>query len=205
LPWLTPLTVGDTIIGFCKTVRLIAAGVQAEQTIRALSLRDPLTGLPNRRFLQENEKHLLAIARRAKKQTAVLVVDLDDFKAVNDRQGHAAGDAVLVESARRMSALLRESDVVVRLGGDEFVIVLGEVEHATAAREVGNRVVASLCRPVPLADGDSARIGASVGFALGRDETLEAMLKRADAALYEAKRAGKNTCQGPAPAQTRTA
>ncbi|MEW5965773.1 MAG: diguanylate cyclase [Pseudomonadota bacterium] len=203
---LTLLWTGLALIGlYRETVRLIAAGVQAEQTIRALSLRDPLTGLPNRRFLQENEKHLLAIARRAKKQTAVLVVDLDDFKAVNDRQGHAAGDAVLVESARRMSALLRESDVVVRLGGDEFVIVLGEVEHATAAREVGNRVVASLCRPVTLADGDSARIGASVGFALGRDETLEAMLKRADAALYDAKRAGKNTCQGPAPAQTRTA
>ncbi len=182
-----------------ETLRLIGAGVEAERTIRALSLRDPLTGLPNRRYLQENEKHLLAIARRAQKLTAVLVVDLDDFKAVNDRQGHAAGDAVLVASAQRMSQLLRETDVVARMGGDEFVIVLGQVENAAAAREVGNRVVASLCQPVPLADGGHAQIGASVGFALSRDATLDNLLKRADAALYEAKRAGKNTCRGAGP------
>jgi len=197
---ITALWTALVLLGlYRETRRLIGAGVAAEQTIRALSLRDPLTGLPNRRFLQENEKHLLAIARRAKKQTAVLAVDLDDFKAVNDRQGHAAGDAVLVESARRMSQLLRETDVVARMGGDEFVIVLGEVENAAAAREVGNRVVASLCQPVPLADGGHAQIGASVGFALACDETLDNLLKRADAALYEAKRAGKNTCRGAGP------
>ncbi|MFP5411072.1 MAG: diguanylate cyclase domain-containing protein [Gammaproteobacteria bacterium] len=196
----TVLWTGLALIGlYRETMRLITAGVDAEQTIRALSLRDPLTGLPNRRYLQENEKHLLAIARRAQKQTAVLAVDLDDFKAVNDRQGHAAGDAVLVASAQRMSQLLRETDVVARMGGDEFVIVLGQVESAAAAREVGNRVVASLCQPVPLADGGHAQIGASVGFALSRDATLDNLLKRADAALYEAKRAGKNTCRGAGP------
>lgn len=196
----TALWTGLALIGlYREMVRLIHAGIEAEQTIRALSLRDPLTGLPNRRFLQENEKHLLAIARRAQKLTAVLVVDLDDFKAVNDRQGHAAGDAVLVASARRMSQLLRETDVVARMGGDEFVIVLGQVENAAAAREVGNRVVASLCQPVPLADGGRAQIGASVGFALSRNATLDNLLKRADAALYEAKRAGKNTCRGAGP------
>ena len=196
----TVLWTGLALIGlYRETVRLIGAGVEAERTIRALSLRDPLTALPNRRYLQENEKHLLAIARRAQKLTAVLVVDLDDFKAVNDRQGHAAGDAVLVESARRMSQLLRETDVVARMGGDEFVIVLGQVENAAATREVANRVVASLCRPVPLPDGGNAQIGASVGFALSRDETLDSLLKRADAALYEAKRAGKNTCRGAGP------
>lgn len=194
------LWTGLALIGlYRETVRLIGAGVEAERTIRALSLRDPLTGLPNRRFLQENEKHLLAIARRAKKPAAVLAVDLDDFKAVNDRLGHAAGDAVLVASARRMSQLLRETDVVARLGGDEFVIVLGMVDNAAAAREVGNRVVASLRQPVPLAEGRSAEVGASVGYVLGRDETLETLLKRADAALYDAKRAGKNTCRGAGP------
>lgn len=188
------------LFGLCReTRRLIDAGIEAERTIRAMSLRDPLTGLPNRRYLQENEAYLLAIARRAQKQTAVLVVDLDDFKAVNDRQGHAAGDAVLVASAQRMAQLLRETDVVARMGGDEFVIVLGQVENAAAAREVGNRVVASLCQPVPLADGGQAQIGASVGFALGREATLDTLLKRADAALYEAKRAGKNTCRGAGP------
>jgi diguanylate cyclase (GGDEF)-like protein len=180
-----------------KTVRLIRAGIHAERTIRQLSLRDPLTGLANRRFLQENEKHLIAGVKRSGKQMAVLAVDLDDFKAVNDRFGHAAGDAVLMTAAERMKQLLRESDVVVRFGGDEFAIVLGQVVDAEAAREVAGRVVDSLCQPIPLAGGQTAHIGASVGVAMccaGTDgETLAALLKKADAALYTAKREGKRT------------
>ena len=178
-----------------ETMRLIGAGIHAEQTIRQLSLRDPLTGLANRRFVHENEKHLIAGAKRSQKQMAVLAVDLDDFKAVNDRFGHAAGDAVIVTSAERMKQLLRESDVIARFGGDEFVIVLGQVDDAAAAREVASRVVDSLCQPIPLAAGGTAQIGASVGIAMccaGKD-TLDDLLKKADAALYEAKREGKNT------------
>ncbi|MDP1927442.1 MAG: diguanylate cyclase [Thiobacillus sp.] len=180
-----------------ETIRLIKAGIDAEQTIRQLSLHDPLTGLANRRFMQQNEKHLLAGARRSGKQLAVLAVDLDDFKAVNDQYGHAAGDAVIVKSAERMQQLLRESDVIARFGGDEFVIVLGQVDHAAAAREVASRVVECLCQPIPLAGGGIARIGASVGIAMcctgtGK-ETLDDLLKKADAALYAAKREGKNT------------
>jgi diguanylate cyclase (GGDEF)-like protein len=126
---------------------------------------------------------------------AVLAVDLDDFKAVNDRYGHAAGDAVLVASAARMKQLLREADVIARIGGDEFVIVLGQVDDAAAAREVASRVVESLSRPIPLAGGETARIGASVGIAMCCDgeDTLGGLLKTADAALYAAKREGKNT------------
>jgi diguanylate cyclase (GGDEF)-like protein len=200
---LTALWTGLALIGlYRETVRLIGAGVQAEQTIRQLSLRDPLTGLPNRRFLQENEKHLIAASKRSHKQMAVLAVDLDDFKAVNDRQGHAAGDEVLVTSSKRMERLLRESDVIVRLGGDEFVIVLGQVENSAAARDVAGRVVSSLCQPIPLADGATAQIGASVGIALrcSDDETLDTLLKKADAALYAAKREGKNTYREAAQA-----
>jgi diguanylate cyclase (GGDEF)-like protein len=178
-----------------ETVRLIGAGIHAEQTIRQLSLRDPLTGLANRRFLQENETHLIARARRSRTLMAVLAVDLDDFKAVNDRYGHAAGDEVIVTSAQRMKQLLRESDVIARFGGDEFVIVLGQVDDAEAAREVAGRVVDSLCQPIPLATGDTAQIGASVGIALCcvGGETLSDLLKKADAALYAAKREGKHT------------
>ena len=142
-----------------ETVRLIRAGIRAEQTIRQLSLRDPLTGLANRRFLHENEKHLIAGAKRSRKQMAVLVVDLDDFKAVNDRHGHAAGDEVLVTSAERMKQLLREADVIARFGGDEFVIVLEQVDNAAAAREVASRVVESLSQPIPLAGGGTASSG----------------------------------------------
>jgi diguanylate cyclase (GGDEF)-like protein len=145
--------------------------------------------------MHENEKHLIAGAKRSGKQMAVLAVDLDDFKAVNDRFGHAAGDAVIVASAERMKLLLRESDVIARFGGDEFVIVLGQVDDAAAAREVARRVVACLSQPIPLAGGGTAQIGASVGIALccaGKD-TLDDLLKQADAALYAAKREGKNT------------
>ncbi|MHB1187246.1 diguanylate cyclase domain-containing protein [Thiobacillus sp.] len=178
-----------------ETSRLIGAGIHAEQTIRQLSLHDPLTGLANRRFLNENEKHLIAGARRSGIKMAVLAVDLDEFKAVNDRYGHAAGDEVLVASAERMKRLLRESDVIARLGGDEFVIVLGQVDHAEAAREVAGRVVQSLSQPIPLAQGGTAHIGASVGIAMccADGETLDALLKKADAALYAAKRGGKHT------------
>jgi diguanylate cyclase (GGDEF)-like protein len=190
------LWMGLALLGlYRETIRLIAAGIHAEQTIRQLSLRDPLTGLANRRFMHENEKHLIAGAKRSGKQMAVLAVDLDDFKAVNDRFGHAAGDEVIVTSAERMKQLLRESDVIARFGGDEFVIVLGQVDDAAAAREVARRVVACLSQPIPLAGGGTAQIGASVGIALycaGAD-TLDDLLKQADAALYTAKREGKNT------------
>jgi len=190
------LWTGLALLGlYRETIRLIRAGIHAEQTIRQLSLRDPLTGLANRRFLNENETHLIAGAKRSGKQMAVLAVDLDDFKAVNDGYGHAAGDQVLVTSAERMKQLLRESDVIARFGGDEFVIVLGQVDDAAAAREVASRVVISLCQPIPLAGGETAQIGASVGIAMccaGKD-TLDELLKKADAALYAAKREGKNT------------
>ena len=190
------LLTGLALLGlYRETRRLIGAGIRAEQTIRQLSLHDVLTGLANRRFLQENEKHLIAAAKRSRSQMAVLAVDLDDFKAVNDRYGHAAGDEVIVTSAERMKQLLRESDVIARFGGDEFVIVLGQIDDAEAAREVAGRVVDSLSQPIPLAAGGTAHIGASVGIAMccAGNETLNDLLKRADAALYAAKRDGKRT------------
>jgi diguanylate cyclase (GGDEF)-like protein len=190
------LWTGLALLGlYRETGRLIKAGIDAEQTIRQLSLRDPLTGLANRRFLNENERHLIAGAKRSGKQMAVLAIDLDDFKAVNDLYGHAAGDTVLVTAAERMKQLLRESDVIARLGGDEFVIVLGQVDDAEAAREVAGLVVERLSQPVPLAGGEIAHIGASVGVAMccADGETLGELLKKADAALYAAKRDGKRT------------
>ena len=192
----TILWTGLVLLGlYRETARLIRAGIQAEQTIRQLSLRDPLTGLANRRFVHENETHLIAAAKRSGKQMAVLAVDLDDFKAVNDRYGHAAGDQVIVTAAQRMKHLLREADVIARFGGDEFVIVLGQVDDAEAVRDVAGRVVEHLSQPIPLDGGDTAHIGASVGIAMccADGETLSDLLKQADAALYAAKRDGKRT------------
>ena len=196
------LWTGLALLGlYRETTRLIRAGIKAEQTIRQLSLRDPLTGLANRRFLQENESHLIAGAKRSQFRMAVLAVDLDDFKEVNDRHGHAAGDAVLVTSAERMKRLLRGADVIARFGGDEFVIVLAQVENAEAAREVARRIVESLSQPMPLAGGGTTQIGASVGIAMccSDGETLEDLLRKADAALYAAKRDGKSTYREAAP------
>ena len=138
---------------------------------------------------------MIAGARRARTQMAVLAVDLDNFKAVNDQHGHAAGDTVLVTAAQRMKQLLREADVIARFGGDEFVIVLVQVDDAEAAREVARRVVDYLRQPIPLTGGASAHIGASVGIAMCCEDgdTLDALLKKADAALYAAKRDGKGT------------
>lgn len=189
------LWTGLALIGlYRETVRLIKAGILAEQTIRQLGLRDPLTGLANRRYLQENETQLIAGAKRSRTRMAVLAIDLDDFKAVNDRYGHAAGDEVLVTSAQRMKQLLREVDVIARLGGDEFVIVLNQVNDAEAAREVAGRVVDSLSQPIAFAGGGTAHIGASVGIAMSGDggENLNDLLKKADTALYAAKRDGKH-------------
>ncbi len=188
------LWTGLALIGlYRETIRLIRVGILAEQTIRQLGLRDPLTGLANRRYLQENETQLIAGAKRARTRMAVLAIDLDDFKAVNDRYGHAAGDEVLVTSAQRMKQLLREVDVIARLGGDEFVIVLTQVSDAESAREVAGRVVDSLGQPIALAGGGTAHIGASVGFVMSGEggETLGDLLKKADTALYAAKRDGK--------------
>jgi len=189
------LWTGLALIGlYRETIRLIKAGILAEQTIRQLGLRDPLTGLANRRYLQENETQLIAGAKRARTRLAVLAIDLDDFKAVNDQHGHAAGDEVLVTSAQRMKQLLREVDVIARLGGDEFIIVLNQVNDAEAAREVAGRVVDTLSQPIALAGGGTAHIGASVGIAMSGDggETLDDLLKIADTALYAAKRDGKH-------------
>jgi diguanylate cyclase (GGDEF)-like protein len=190
------LWTGLALLGlYRETVRLIKAGSNAEHTITQLSLRDPLTGLANRRFLHENERHLIAGAKRSRTKMAVLVVDLDDFKEINDRHGHAAGDEVLMTSAERMEQLVREADVIARFGGDEFVIVLNQVENAAAAREVASRVVDGLSEPVPLAGGGTVQIGASVGIAMccSNGETFDDLLSKADAALYAAKRDGKST------------
>ena len=193
---ITGLWTGLALLGlYRETVRLIGAGIHAEQTIRQLSLHDPLTGLANRRFLRENEKYLIASAKRSRTQMAVLAIDLDDFKAVNDRYGHAVGDEVLITSAERMRQLLRESDVIARFGGDEFVIVLAQVDDAEAVHEVANRIVESLSQAILFTGGGTAHIGASVGIAMcsAGKETLDDLLKKADAALYAAKRDGKNT------------
>jgi len=154
---------------------------------------DPLTGLPNRRMFEETLEAALATARHGAHRVAVLLIDLDGFKAVNDTNGHDAGDALLCEIARRMTAALRVGDLVARLGGDEFVVLLTPLEETgeSGVRRVAGHLVEQASRPVAFA-GETLAVSASVGAAIG-DGTQSAaeLIKRADTAMYEVKRSGK--------------
>lgn len=162
-----------------------------------LALVDPLTGLHNRRYVVPQ---LTAIATRAAERKcvfAVMVVDLDRFKAVNDLHGHAAGDAVLVEVARRLQANLREEDMLARIGGEEFLVVLPDSSTA-AARLVAERLCEAVDeRPIRLASGASLKVTVSIGVAvssvdLGPVAAVESLVEQADLALLESKSAGRN-------------
>ena len=151
---------------------------------------DPLTDLPNRGILLDRVAHALHLARRRGVRVALLFVDLDEFKPVNDRFGHAAGDEVLVEVARRLVEATRESDTVARLGGDEFAVLLEDVTVGEVV-EISDRILSSLTRGAHVG-GHHVPVGASIGIAYGDgSESGEALLRQADLAMYEAKGRGK--------------
>jgi len=158
----------------------------------SLALTDPLTGLPNRRLLVDRVSMSLVRARRDHSVMAVLYLDLDGFKEINDRLGHGAGDALLKMVASRLSAAVREEDTVARLGGDEFVIVLN-LSGGAAAGPVAAKIIKAVSRAYDL-EGQAVSITISAGVALYpvHGEDAETLMKSADLALYEAKRSGKN-------------
>lgn len=164
-----------------------------EQLVRHMALHDGLTGLPNRTLLMERVGQLIAISRREPRRVALMFLDLDGFKRVNDTLGHATGDEVLKTVAIRLSGLLRNSDTVARLGGDEFVILLNNSESSEGIAQIGARVIAVLNERMQFG-GVEAHVGASVGVAefQGGTDSAEGLLKRADDAMYAAKAAGKN-------------
>jgi diguanylate cyclase (GGDEF)-like protein len=168
--------------------------VRTEEQIRAeQALRDPLTGLPNRRIFDELLAQVLAQSRRNQKLFALLYLDLDDFKLVNDRFGHAAGDEFLKTISERLKGLVRETDTVARLGGDEFSILLSEISRPQHSGMLAEKVLSGLTKPVSLDEGIvdvSASIGISIYPFDGEDESE--LLKKADKAMYEAKKQGKN-------------
>jgi diguanylate cyclase (GGDEF)-like protein/PAS domain S-box-containing protein len=167
----------------------ITARKVAEMQLAHLALHDPLTGLPNRRALAEALDRAMAGAKRSGRPLAVLALDLDGFKLVNDAHGHPAGDAALVEVAARLRRVVRRADLVARVGGDEFAVVAGELRGTTPVVRLARRIQAALAEPIPLAEG-AVRIGVSIGVAFfpGDGATPEQLLRRADAALYAAKR-----------------
>jgi diguanylate cyclase (GGDEF)-like protein/hemerythrin-like metal-binding protein/PAS domain S-box-containing protein len=165
----------------------------AEEEIKQLAFYDPLTQLPNRRLLQERLKHSIEVERRDGKQLALLMLDLDRFKAVNDSLGHLAGDELLQQVAIRISARLRDVDMVARLGGDEFVVLLEDIAHAEDAARVASEIILVLSKPFQLAQSSDVQIGVSIGISLYPEHgaNYETLMDHADAALYQAKDQGR--------------
>jgi diguanylate cyclase (GGDEF)-like protein len=166
---------------------------RAEARIKYLATHDSLTGLPNRSMFNQLLSFSIANARRNQRQCAVLFIDLDRFKLINDSLGHGAGDRLLVEIAARANAVVRASDVVARLGGDEFVILLNEVTGAEQAMAVAHSLLTAISKPMDLS-GHECRVTGSIGIAMfpenGADE--QTLMKNADIAMYLAKAEGKN-------------
>lgn len=160
---------------------------------QALALHDPLTGLPNRRLLEDRIATTLQHAFRHHSKAAVLFLDLDGFKLINDTHGHAVGDEVLKMVASRLVGASRKEDTVARIGGDEFVIVLGGLSGLNEAKNPAAKLVALMAQPY-LIDGLHLHLSTSIGISLYPDHgsTVEALIGLADSALYQAKRSGKN-------------
>jgi diguanylate cyclase (GGDEF)-like protein len=154
--------------------------------------RDALTGLPNRRGLAIRLEHAMAVARRERCAAAVLFIDFDGFKAVNDTRGHAAGDAVLREMARRLKARTRDTDTVARWGGDEFVVVVERLDDTRDVAALAGKLLAVVAEPIAF-DGDVLEMSTSIGISLfpGDGGTADELVAAADAAMYAAKGGGR--------------
>jgi diguanylate cyclase (GGDEF)-like protein/PAS domain S-box-containing protein len=166
---------------------------QQDETVRFLAYHDALTGLPNRRLLEDRLQQALYRAQRSESRLAVLLIDLDDFKQVNDSAGHRAGDAVLREVALRLASCMRKADTLARHGGDEFVVVMGDIAGEAECQAVAEKILRALAPEVRV-DGRAFTLGASIGIAVypGGSGDADALLRHADAAMYRAKQLGRN-------------
>jgi diguanylate cyclase (GGDEF)-like protein/PAS domain S-box-containing protein len=169
---------------------------RAEARIQYLATHDPLTGLPNRVLLADRLSHAIASAARQGGFVAVLFVDLDGFKAVNDNLGHLFGDRVLKAVASKLAQAVRESDTVARLGGDEFIVILEGLQHADEASAVARKIGHALVRPLKI-ERRVLKPACSIGISLypAHGTEVDALLKCADSAMYKAKNKGGNRYQ----------
>jgi diguanylate cyclase (GGDEF)-like protein/PAS domain S-box-containing protein len=200
--WVTITAVKDkegTVTHYVGLHADISERKASEEEIKRLAYYDPLTSLPNRRLLLDRLQQALATSARSEKYGALLFIDLDNFKALNDHLGHDMGDILLQQAAQRLSACVREGDTVSRQGGDEFVIMLEELsedteEAATKAKNIGEKIIDSLNQAYQLTCHEYQNTP-SIGITLfvNHRHTISALLKRADIAMYEAKAAGRNT------------
>jgi diguanylate cyclase (GGDEF)-like protein/PAS domain S-box-containing protein len=198
-----PIEVDLTAVRLVKGARYtcfihdIAERKRIEESTRKLAYHDTLTGLPNRMLLYDRMRQSIALGKRHKQRFAVLYLDLDGFKAVNDRLGHDAGDQLLKSAAQRVHGLLRESDTVARMGGDEFIVILVRSGGRAAVARVARKIIKGVAAPFRLSNPESeVTISGSIGIAIYPDdgEEIDALVKAADTAMYRAKRMGGAYC-----------
>jgi len=203
--WLTISGIRDesgNITHYIGSFTDIAERKEAEQRIHQLAFYDPLTDLANRRLFIDRLEHARLTSERSQQAGALLMLDLDHFKTLNDTQGHHAGDELLIEVSRRLVQHVRDVDTVARLGGDEFVVLLEALNDSHAgtskiANDVATKIQEVIRQPYKLSNIQNYRITPSIGVTVfnGRNTSVEDLLKQADMALYEAKSAGRNTIQ----------
>ncbi len=189
----------DTVINYVGTFIDNTLSNEATDKIKRLAFYDSLTGLPNRRLLIDRLNKAFASSARSGREGALLFVNLDNFKDINDTLGHDIGDLLLQQTAQRLESCLREGDTVARLGGDEFVVMLEDlseqpIEAAALTKAISEKILASLSQPYQLATHEyhsTSSIGATIFSDHGKSG--EELLKRADIAMYQAKKAGRNT------------
>jgi diguanylate cyclase (GGDEF)-like protein/PAS domain S-box-containing protein len=202
LAWLTTTAViaddDSRVTNYVSVFSDITKRKQAEEQIHQLAFYDALTKLPNRRLLVDRLRHAMTAGTRKLDHGAILFIDLDNFKVLNDTRGHDVGDLLLIETARRLQECVRGADSVARLGGDEFIVMLeglvAELDQAAVqARTVGEKIRSSLNMPYLLGEIEH-HSSCSIGISLFRDHdvTVDELLKRADTAMYEAKASGRN-------------
>ena len=181
------------LVGFQGVDRDITERKQAEARIEFLAHHDVLTGLPNRILLRDRFEHALAVAERARSRVAMLFLDLDNFKRVNDTLGHAAGDQLLQQVVTRLSECTRDSDTISRQGGDEFILLLNDIPDQDAVERIASKILVKLAEPIEI-NGHELNATCSIGIALYPDDgsSFDTLLKKADAAMYNAKGAGRN-------------
>lgn len=179
---------------FIGIVRDITERKQTEERIERMAHHDFLTGLANRALFRDRLEHAIAQAARQGTRLAVLYLDLDGFKQVNDAIGHEGGDRLLCDVAARIQRIVRAADSVARIGGDEFTCVLGSLRARTDAERVARQIIQAIAEPFAI-DHQSWTVGASIGIAAYPDDArdYESLVKAADAAMYQSKRKGKGT------------
>jgi diguanylate cyclase (GGDEF)-like protein len=187
---------GEKVVGMYGMIHDITATKEASQHMTRLANFDTLTGLANRLQFNESLQNALDDVSRCVDPMALMFLDIDHFKQVNDRHGHPTGDALLKEFAMRLSESVRPTDLVARLSGDEFVVLLRGLHSDEEPQFIARKILAAVQKPFTI-DERFMQVSASIGIAMrrGPDESASRLMKRADEALYEAKGAGRNNFQ----------